>query len=98
MFAMVMTFEDGPDHLDAGIEHVQDEVLPALEGAPGLVGTWLVDRDNARRMTLMVWDTQEHYDAGMAAVQELRAKSPDRVRPAPSSVQRFEVYGLIANP
>jgi hypothetical protein len=43
----------------------------------------------------MVCDTQEHFDAGMARVQEARAKDPGRHRPAPSSVARFEVYGSV---
>ena len=43
----------------------------------------------------MIWDTQEHCDAGMARVMEERAKDPGRHRPAPSSVSRFEVYESV---
>jgi hypothetical protein len=96
MFAVVMSFdgESGAD-LAAGIGHVKDEVLPALEHAGGLHGWWLVDRDAGRRLTVLVCDTQEHFDAGMARVQEARAKDPDRHRPAPTAVARFEVYGSV---
>jgi hypothetical protein len=95
MFAMVLSFDgETPDDLTAGIEHVKDEVIPALAGS-GMHGWWLADRENGRRMTVMVWESQEQYDAGMARVQETRAKNPDRHRPAPSSVVRFEIYGSI---
>jgi hypothetical protein len=36
--------------------------------------------------------------AAMARVGELREKFGDRVRPAPSSVERFEVYGRVVRP
>jgi hypothetical protein len=96
MFAVVMSFdgESGED-LAAGIEHVEDEVVPALAGAEGLQGWWLVDREGGRRLTVLVADTQEQYDAGIARIQEARAKDPDRRRPPPSSVARFEIYGSV---
>jgi hypothetical protein len=98
MFAMVLSFDgESPEDLTAGVEHVRDEVIPALAGSGGLHGWWLVDRENGRRLTVMVWDSQERYDAGMARVQEARAKDPDRRRPAPSSVSRFEVYGSVTH-
>lgn len=96
MFAVVMSFDDeSSEDLAAGIEHVEDEVLPALERAPGLHGWWLVDREAGRRLTVMVWESQEQFDAGMARIGEARAKDPDRHRPAPTSVARFEIYGSV---
>ena len=97
MFAMLMTFDETADDTQAGVAHVQEEVVPALEDAAVLLGVWLVDRDKHRRITLMVWDDEEHYQAGMAAVQARRAADPDRHRPPPTTVERFEVYASVAN-
>ena len=98
MFAMVLDFQETAEDTEAGIAHVQDEVIPALKEAQGLLGLWLVDRDHHRRLTVMVWDSDEHYAGGMAAVQARRAAAPERHRPAPASVQRYEVYGSIGQP
>jgi hypothetical protein len=43
-----------------------------------------------------VWESEEQYEAGMKPIQEARAKDPDRHRPAPSAVGRYEVYGSVS--
>lgn len=95
MFAQVMTFEETPEQLDAGIRHVKEDVIPPLEGVAGLHGYWLVNRDSGTRLTVMVWADEAASQAGMNAIQAERARHPERERPTPTSIQRFEVYAAV---
>jgi hypothetical protein len=82
MFAVVLSFDGESDEdLTAGIEHVKDEVIPALAEAGGLHCWWLAGRDAGRRMTVMVWDTQEKYEAGMPGCRRQGPKIPAATGP-----------------
>jgi hypothetical protein len=96
VFATVITF-DGEDAETqaAGISHVEDEVLPALEQSSGITGIWLVDPEARRRLTVMIAEDDESFQAAMARIAEIRATDPDRFRPAPSSVNRYRIYGRV---
>ncbi|MGN6378902.1 MAG: hypothetical protein ACTHNU_08135 [Gaiellales bacterium] len=96
MFASVIAFEEDSETQQHGIEHVLEEVIPALDGQAGVHGWWLVDRDGGRRLSVMVFDDQAAYDAAMAAISSRRAESgDDRPRPKPSSISRYDVYGSV---
>ena len=79
----------------AGIEHVCDEVLLAFAETGGVQG--VVARRQATRTA-----GHRHGLGQRGAVPgrygpraRSTAKDPDRRRPAPISVQRFEVYGSV---
>ena len=95
MFAQIVTFEETPEQIDAGIQHVVDDVLPALETAEGLTGLWLVDREHGRRVSVLMWESEAAAALAMARVQQ-RVAASKHTRPTPSSIQKFDVYARTA--
>jgi len=89
-----MTFEGTPDENDAGIAHVLDEVVPAAQSTAGVRAFWPVSRDRTRRMTVLVWPDEAALEAVFAQVRERSAQPPDRQRPAPATVEEWDVYAL----
>ncbi len=93
MYAQVISFQDSSEDLEAGIAHVLDEVVPAVAGSTGMRGLWLVDRESGKRLSVMVVEDEAAAEAVWKEVAERRAQDPDRNRPKPVSVERFEIYG-----
>jgi hypothetical protein len=94
MYAQIVTFQETPEQVDAGIAHVLDDVIPALEHAPGLTGVWLADRAAGKRLSIMVWESEAAAAAAMAEVQKRLATSK-HTRPTPASVEKFDVYAMV---
>ena len=94
MYAQVITFDESPEAVEHGIEHVHRDVIPALEESEGVRGFWLVDRERGKRISLMVWDSEDAAQAAFAKIGERVAANPGE-RPKPSSVERFEIYAQV---
>jgi len=96
MYAQVITFDEDPAAVEHGIGHVLEDVVPALAGSEGIVAFWLVDRERGKRLSVMVWDSEETAQAAFARISERVAANPSSgERPKPVSVERFEVYAQV---
>jgi hypothetical protein len=96
MVAQIVTFEESEDQLNAGVAHVMDDIVPALEAAQGLTGFWLVDREHGKRLSVLVWESDAAASAAMVRVQQ-RLASSKHTRPTPTKVERFEVFARTRN-
>ncbi len=94
MYAQIVTFQENPDQVDAGIAHVLDDVIPALEHAAGLTGLWLANREKGTRLSIMVWESEAAASTAMAEVQK-RVAASKHARPSPASIEKFEVYAMV---
>lgn len=77
MYARTTTIRAAqPSSIDAGIAHVRDDVMPALEGFDGYVGlSLLVDRSSGDCITTSAWETEDAMHASTSAVREIRSQA-----------------------
>lgn len=100
MILTVATFDESGPELEEGIRHVSEEVVPAFAGADGLVsGYWVVDRDNGRRLSVMVWRDAEAVSAAMPAlmarIKATREAAGRGQQAGPASTARYEVFASL---
>lgn len=94
MYARSTTIEAQPSSIDAGIAHVRDEVMPALEEIDGCVGlSLLVDRESGRCIATTAWETQEAMHAGAERVRPVRDRAAQAFGGSPT-VDEWEIAVL----
>ena len=83
--------------VESRLTQVRQEIESACTEAgraPGLVNLVAISKTFAADAILPVLHEGQRV-FGENRVQEARAKEPERNRPAPTSVQRFEIYGSV---
>jgi heme-degrading monooxygenase HmoA len=94
-------FEERGADLEEGVRHVLAEVVPAIQGAEGLrAAYWAVDRENGKRITVLVWESADAPAAAMPIVLEAIKRhraAAGRTDPqaSPWATERFEVIAQV---
>jgi hypothetical protein len=80
--------------IDAGIAHVRDTVMPALQGIEGCIGvSLLVDRESGRCIATSAWQSEEAMRASAEAVRPIRDKAAE-VFGGSAQVEEWEIAVL----
>lgn len=78
MFARSSTIRAQTSMIDAGIAHVRDEVMPAMQALGGYAGLSLVvDRDTGRCIATSSWRSAEDMQASAGTVNGIRDRAAE---------------------
>ncbi|MFF3573405.1 hypothetical protein [Nocardia jiangxiensis] len=94
MYARSTTVQAQPSSIDAGIGHVRDTVMPALEGVDGYTGlSLLVDRSSGRCIVTSAWQSEEVMRASAETVGPVRDRAAE-VFGGSAHVEEWEIAVL----
>jgi quinol monooxygenase YgiN len=94
MYARSTTIQAQPSSIDAGIAHVRDTVMPALEGIDGCVGlSLLVDRQSGRCIATSSWESEEAMHASEESIRPIRDQAAERFGGS-AQVEEWEITAM----
>ena len=94
MYTRTTTFQAQSSSIDAGIAHVRDTVMPALEGFDGYIGlSLLVDRSSGRCIATSAWQSEEAMRASAESIRPVRDRAAE-VFGGSADVEEWEIAVL----
>ncbi len=92
MYARVTTIEGPAEQLDAGLDRLKSEIVPAAKqlGAQGIIS--LADRTTGKSLTMTLWQTEEDLNETEIRANELRKQAAEGIGSTTEPhVERYEV-------
>jgi heme-degrading monooxygenase HmoA len=97
VYARSTTVTANRESIDAGIAHIRDEVLPALQGMDGCIGlSMLVDRDTCRCIVTSSWESQDKMRATAEKVSPIRDRAVE-ILDGTAAVEEWEIMVMHRN-
>lgn len=94
MYARSTTIQAQPASIDAGMAHVRDTVMPALEHLDGYTGlSLLVDRSSGRCIATSAWQSEEAMRGSAEAIRPVRDRAA-AIFGGSGEVQEWEIATL----
>jgi quinol monooxygenase YgiN len=94
VYARSTTVQAQPGFIDAGIAHMRDKTMPALQAIDGFVGlSLLVDRQSGRCIATSAWESEEAMRANAEQVRPIR-DSAVQVFGGPATIDEWEIAVL----
>jgi quinol monooxygenase YgiN len=94
VYARSTTVQAQPGFIDAGIAHMRDETMPALQAIDGFVGlSLLVDRESGRCIATSAWESEEAMRANAEKVRPIR-DSAVQVFGGPATIDEWDIAVL----
>jgi quinol monooxygenase YgiN len=94
VYARSTTIQAQPSSIDAGIAHVRDEVMPALQNVDGCLGvSLLVDRGSGRCIATSSWENEQAMRASARAIRPVRDQAAQTFGGSPT-VDEWEIAVL----
>jgi quinol monooxygenase YgiN len=94
VYARSTTIQAQPSSIDAGIAHVRDVIMPALQDVDGCTGlSLLVDRDSGRCIATTAWETQQAMYASADRIRPVRDQAAQAFGGSPT-VDEWEIAVL----
>jgi quinol monooxygenase YgiN len=95
VYARSTSIQAQPSSIDAGIAHVRDEIMPAVQAMDGCVGlSLLADRESGRCIVTTSWDSEDAMHASRDRVRPLRDRAAATFESGDTQVDEWEIAVL----
>src|SRR3979411_1656184 len=77
--------------IDAGIAHIRDEIMPAVQAIDGCIGmSAMIDRGSGRCIITTAWETDEAMRASAETARQLRDRAAENLGGNVEKIEEWE--------